>query len=274
MLRPRIVEIIDRSLGLKNGNRIFTSLEGENPGGSIKDHMVWGELQGLRKPQGTSPLVGVSEVSAGSTAASLAYYCRQWGLKCVLFVPTTASAEILSRLRSLGAEVHQEELKNIYEKYDELMASRKDLHRFDQLFDEGKRRHYHAFGSTVLKEVRHVHAICGAVGTGHSLRGISEGLATPCPVLTAEPEPSYKISGVRNIAQDRYGDKDTLTSSCFTQRIIIPEMALLPNKAIQTTEGEVLLGPSFSLVLAAVKTYLIDKTGQNIFAVGAALRRP
>lgn len=269
MLKPRFVEILESSLGLAKGHRIFTSLEGENPGGSIKDHMVLGELHQLQQLK-SSGFKGVSEVSAGSTALSLAYYSRQLNMPCVLFVPTTASSEVVARLQALGAEVHQEDLAVIYEKYDQVMATRPELFRFNQLYDENKRRHYHAFGHAVKNELGAMDAVIGSVGTGHSLRGVGEGIDSKLKTITAEPDESYKIPGVRNILLNRYGEQDALSAACFLQRTTVPKEALSEFKTLRTDKGEIEVGPSFSLVLAALKAYLVDKTEEKIFAVGAA----
>lgn len=274
MLKPHIVEIIDSACQLK-GNRIFTSLEGENPGGSMKDHMVKGEIESLLRSRRIFAGNGISEVSAGSTAAALAHYCPRYGLKCLLFVPSSVSSSVLTNLQSQGAEVHQEELSQIYAKYDSFLKNRNEFIRFNQLFDSGKRQHYHNFGSFLRHELKDIHAVIGGVGTGHSLRGIAEGIGGSVQTVTAEPDSLYKIPGVRNITQDRYGDEDKLSPSDFSQRLIIPEKQMLYNNEplLETSAGLIEMNPSFALVLAAAKTYLADKMHQRIFTVGANLKR-
>ena len=110
----------------------------------------------------------------------------------------------------------------------------------------------------------------GAVGTGHSLRGIGEGIDKNLKTITAEPDESHKIPGVRNILLNRYGDQDTLSAAYFLQRITVAKQSLSEFKSLRTDKGEIEVGLSFSLVLAALKTYLVDKTEQKIFTVGAA----
>lgn len=271
MLTPRIVELTDSCLGLKNGNRVFTSLEGENPGGSIKDHMVLGELRLLQKLK-DSGIQGVSEVSAGSTAASLAHYCDELSLKCVLFVPTTTNEEVIDSLRAKGAEVYREELSIVYNSYDRFMESRPDLFRFNQLFDDEKRKHYWAFGAAIRQRMGRVDSVFGAVGTGHSLRGISEGVGNTCHSVTTEPDASYKIPGVRNLELNRYGPLDTLAPAHFTQRIIVAEKEISRVKTLRTDFKDIEVNPSFALVLGGLEPYLSNKTEQSIFAIGASLK--
>lgn len=268
-LRPRIVEIIDPILQLKAGNRIFTSLEGENPGGSMKDHMVRGEIEELLKSKRLQKGGGVAEVSAGSTAVSLAHYCQRYDLQCVLFVPTGISPEIVNNLRSQGATVYQEDLAHIYSAFDVFMKSHPELIAFNQLYDSTKRRHYNSFGLFIQNEIGPISAVIGGVGTGHSLLGIAEGCGATVQAITAEPA-SFKVSGVRNVAIDRYGEQDSLGIDNFDQRFLITAQEFNPIESILTSEGEIQIGASFSLVLAAAKAYLKQKTHQKIFAISAS----
>jgi cysteine synthase len=270
--KPQIIEITDPCLQLENGNRVFSTLEGENPGGSMKDHMVRGEIEDLLKRNLIRSGGGISEVSAGSTATSLAHYCSEYGLKCVLFVPNGIAENIVVGLKEKGAEIHSEEMGVIYHNYDKFLAANSGLIRFNQLFDTHKRRHYHSLGFAIRREIGAVSAIIGGVGTGHSLLGTAEGLNCAW-VVTAEPESVFKVPGVRNIAVDRYGAEDFLGRQNFNQRILVGEQEILDKGSIITSAGLVQAGRSFNLVLTALRAYLQDKSNQRIFAMGAALKR-
>lgn len=270
--KPQIIEILDPCLGLGDGNRVFSTLEGENPGGSMKDHMVRGEIEDLLQRNIILKGGGVSEVSAGSTAASLAHYCPQYGLKCVLFVPTGIAENVVQNLKDKGAEIHSEDMNVIYGNYDKFLTTNSDLFRFNQLFDTGKRKHYHALGFAIRRELGAIDAVIGGVGTGHSLLGTAEGLNSRW-VVTAEPADTFKVSGVRNITADRYGAEDRLGPLDFNQRILVDEKDMLDKTEILTSEGMVQSGRSFNLVLAALRSFLQDKSGQKVFAMGAALKR-
>lgn len=269
----KIIEITDPYLELENNNRVFTTLEGENPGGSIKDHMVHGEIEDLLKKKSFNPKHGVSEVSSGSTATSLAYYCSQRGIRCVLFIPNTASWKLLAELQKQGAEVHTAETNSIYAFYDSYISQHPNLYRFNQLFDETKQRHYYDLGTQILHSLgQPVSAIIGGVGTGHSLLGTAQGLGGPL-IISAEPEPLLKISGIRNIEYERYGTQDTCQPAQFDRRMVITERMLPNMQSIFTTEGPVQIPPSFQLVLQALKIYLRNQSNLRVFALGASLKR-
>jgi cysteine synthase len=268
-----IVEIAASELNLRDGNRIFTSLEGENPGGSMKDHMVEGEIAYLFQSGQIKKGGIISEVSAGSTATSLAHYCREQKLQCTLFVPKTVAPTLVEALQSQGAEVFQEDMAEIYASYEKFLIARPGSIRFDQLFDFNKRRHYHSLGKRAAEFIgTPVSAIVGAVGTGHSLLGTAEG-ANAHWVVSAEPQSGFTVSGVRNIELNRYGDRDEISPKDFNQRVLVAEAQLVPKDTLETSAGTVKMGPSFKLVLAGIQEYLQGKSQQTVFALGASLKR-
>ncbi|MGZ3772287.1 MAG: pyridoxal-phosphate dependent enzyme [Pseudobdellovibrionaceae bacterium] len=269
----KFANIIDPFLQLENNNRVFTSLEGENPGGSIKDHMVKGELEDLIKENIIKKDDTISEVSSGSTALSLAYHCKVLGLKCILFLPETASWHLLADLQKLKAEVQTYEAKSIYAFYDSFSSRNPSVYRFNQLFDERKKRHYENFGSQILNHLGPMDAIIGGIGTGHSLLGTARGLNTPL-IISAEPDPSMQIVGVRNIEHERYGRLDACTPNLFHQRIIISQKSEFDLSPILTDYGAIEAPASFQLVMAAVKVFLLKgHKNLKIFALGASLKR-
>ncbi len=85
------------------GRKVAFKAEYTNPTGSFKD-------------RGSSPLVtflrsrGVTEAvedSSGNAGASFAAYAARAGIKAGVYVPATASAFKLERIRSYGAELHE-----------------------------------------------------------------------------------------------------------------------------------------------------------------------
>ncbi len=85
--------------------RLFTKLENQNPGGSIKDRIGLSmveaaERQGKLKPGGT-----IIEATAGNTGLGLALVASQKGYKMLVVVPDKMSQEKIFHLKALGANV-------------------------------------------------------------------------------------------------------------------------------------------------------------------------
>lgn len=270
---PTIVELTDLRLE-RAGTRVFTTLEGDNPSGSLKDRMVGGELSELLAAGALAPGDRVSEVSAGSTARSLAWYGRELELRVDLFVPDTLPEEETDGYAALGATVHRGNRETGYALYEDFCA-REHPHRLDQLSDASLSRHYRALGSAVNAKIGPVDAVIGAVGTGHSLLGTAAGM-TPRPlVVTAEPAEPFAIPGIRNIELERYGPQDACTPDLFDLRLVLSdeERAAFVDGVVRTDHGDVVGGASLGLVLAAARRLLAVRSVTRLFLIGATARR-
>jgi cysteine synthase A len=85
--------------------QIFAKLEGQNPGGSIKDRVALAiiesaEKQGALKKGGT-----VVEATSGNTGIGLALVCRAKGYKAVIVMPSSMSLGRRRLIASYGAEL-------------------------------------------------------------------------------------------------------------------------------------------------------------------------
>ncbi|MDO4245956.1 MAG: cysteine synthase A [Deinococcus sp.] len=84
---------------------VFIKLEGQNPGGSIKDRTAQGlvqdaEARGVLKPGGT-----IVEPTSGNTGIGLAQVAAARGYKLILCMPAQMSEERKRTLRAYGAEL-------------------------------------------------------------------------------------------------------------------------------------------------------------------------
>lgn len=252
MILSEIVRITDPRIA-DPSFELFTSLEGDNPGGSIKDHLVEGELTELRGKGLLAEGATVSEVSAGSTALSLAKWAPRFQLKCDLFVPEGTDPERIRALESAGANVMLAPMETIYAEHEKHRAWHK-TYFFNQLWDGTKERHYHSLGRRIRDERGSFPLALGAVGTGHSLKGVGHGL-NAADVMTAEPLAPLRIAGIRNILEVRYGDQDPCAERDFSRRLLVGPSELFEDKKISTSRGPVLIGQSFQLVLGAYLKY-------------------
>ncbi len=85
--------------------RIYAKLEGQNPGGSVKDRVALSmveqaEKEGLLKPGDT-----LIEPSSGNTGIGLAMVCKMKGYKIKIVLPSNVSVERKQLLAVWGAEV-------------------------------------------------------------------------------------------------------------------------------------------------------------------------
>jgi len=93
------------NLGVKKGINIFAKLEGENPGGSVKDrvgvYMIKdAEDRGILKVGYT-----IVEATAGNTGIGVALAAINKGYNVIFVVPEKFSVEKLTLMRALGATI-------------------------------------------------------------------------------------------------------------------------------------------------------------------------
>lgn len=267
MDEPTVVELVDSRIA-SDGVRLFTTLEGENPSGSIKDRMVRAELSELLAAGRLGAGDRVSDVSAGSTARSLAHHCRELGLVCDLFVPDVLPESFTAPLEELGATVHRGSREEGYALYDEFCAT-ENPHRFEQLSDHSLLRHYNALGAAVNEAVGPIDTVIGAVGTGHSVLGVAEAIEPRPFVVSAEPAEPNVVLGIRNVELERFGPMDACKPEMFDLRLVLDAGERKDFGRVVTDKGEMTIGASFALVLSAVERLLAQRPVERLFLVGA-----
>ncbi|MGW7103933.1 PLP-dependent cysteine synthase family protein [Streptomyces sp. NPDC054838] len=186
------------------GTEVLAKLESANPMGSSKDRAALymlraAELRGdLRPGSGT-----VIEATSGNTGISLAALCAARGYRCVIVLPDSATAERVSLLKALGAEVVQTPRES---GYSGAIAKAAELHAAtpgswfpcQHENPDNVRAHYETTGPEIWADTagRVDVLVCG-VGTGGTLSGIAQYLKEQNPevrVVAVEPENSPVLS--------------------------------------------------------------------------------
>src|SRR5438034_5439837 len=94
-----------RRLSERTGCEILGKAEFMNPGGSVKDRAALGIIQDAEARQVLEPGATIVEGTAGNTGIGLTVVGQAKGYRTVIVIPETQSAEKISLLRTLGAEV-------------------------------------------------------------------------------------------------------------------------------------------------------------------------
>lgn len=274
-MKTILVRLTDSKLNaVRNGHEIWTTLEGENPGGSLKDRMVIAELEHALKDGRLGPGDTVAEISAGSTALSIAVHSRRLGLKCALFLPKDTSTELKQELETLEAELHFcEPTLAAYQEFDEFCATR-PVWRFDQMRRPELKNHYAAWARTeIAPQFNSIDYVVAAVGTGLSLFGIRDGLMPQRGALSAEPREPRLIHGIRNLEKENFGPQDLCQINQIEKRIVLSAKEFFQTNYVETDHGPIYISDSFRVVLGAVERIASLNAKLTLFAVGSHNRR-
>lgn len=85
--------------------RLFAKLEGQNPGGSIKDRAALAMINAFERDGRLRPGGTLVEATAGNTGLGLALVAALKGYRLILVIPDKMSREKVLHLRAMGAEV-------------------------------------------------------------------------------------------------------------------------------------------------------------------------
>ncbi len=87
------------------GIRLFAKLEGNNPGGSVKDRAARSMILGAEARGELRPGMRLIEPTSGNTGIALAMIATTRGYPIELVMPDNATAERVQTMRAFGAEV-------------------------------------------------------------------------------------------------------------------------------------------------------------------------
>ena len=188
--------------------RIFAKLEFTNPTGSMKDRVAKAmveaaERDGRLKPGGT-----VVEYTAGTTGISLAIVCAAKGYNLKIVYSDAFTEEKRMMMQAFGTQITdvKSDGKRITEKLIKEMVetahkvSRQPGHWYcNQLSNHDGTAGYHQLGDEIWKQTNgKVDAFVHAVGTAHSIHGVTEALRKHNPdvkIVAVEPAESAVLSG-------------------------------------------------------------------------------
>jgi len=191
--------------------RLFAKLEGNNPGGSVKDRIAWymvkaAEAQGRLKPGST-----ILEATSGNTGIGLAMVGTDRGYKVKLVMPACVSMERRKVLEAFGAELvlspgaegTDGAIRLAHKLYDEHRNGYFMPNQFDN--PANVQAHYETTGKEVYEQTRGaVSVFVAGMGTSGTLMGAGARLKeynSAITVLGVEPNLGHKIQGLKNMTE-------------------------------------------------------------------------
>ena len=188
--------------------RIVAKLEGQNPGGSVKDRAAKWMIDEAEKDGILTPGSGqtVIESSSGNTGIALAMICRIRGYKLKIVLPENVSIERRQLLEVWGAEILPSpgaEGSNGAMRRAQAMAKEHDDWWFPFQYGNpaNPKAHYEGTGPEIWRDCPEVtHFVCG-LGTAGTIIGVGTFLKERNPhiqVWAIEPPTGEMVDGLKN----------------------------------------------------------------------------
>ncbi len=198
-----LVEI--RHLNPNPAVRIFAKLEGQNPGGSVKDRAALGMIKGALDRKEIQPGDRLVEATSGNTGIALAMIARQLGVHMTLIMPDNSTEERIKTMRAYGAEVILTPAAKTIEYSRELaeeMVEQQGYRMLNQFANpDNYKMHYRTTGPEIWRDTEgKVTHFVSAMGTTGTIMGVSRYLKEQNPDITivgTQPSEGSSIPGIR-----------------------------------------------------------------------------
>lgn len=272
-------------LGPSNGVEVWAKLEGENPGGSVKDRIalnmiVDGEKRGLIHPETV-----IIEPTSGNTGIGLAMVCAARSYRLILTMPETMSQERKTLLRAFGAELvltpGPKGMKGAIERAQDL-AEKESLVFMPGQFKNPANPEVHrkTTAPEILSALGGVPDVFVAgVGTGGTITGVGEVFKQEnpnCKIIAVEPKESPVLSGGQPGPHRIQGIGAGFIPEILNQEVIdevIPvdyEASQVMSQRLAKEDGLLVGISSGAVIQAALQAAKGLKSGQRIVTVLAS----
>lgn len=191
--------------------RIWGKLEGNNPGGSVKDRPARRMLEVAEATGELTRAKTIIEATSGNTGIALAMLGAAKGYRVVLCMSAGVSLERRRVLEALGARIvltsAREGTDGAIRRAREMFD--RDPDRFylpDQYSNEHNAlAHYETTGPEIVAQTEgELDAFVAGMGTTGTLMGVSRYLREHCPrarVVGIEPPMGHRIQGLKNMRE-------------------------------------------------------------------------
>jgi cysteine synthase B len=194
----------------KEGVRLFLKLEGNNPGGSVKDRPAFNMINEALKRGDVKKGGTLVEATSGNTGIALAFISKLLGLNMVLVMPENSTEERVKTMRAYGAEVILTPADIGIEGSRDVAFKLRDekgytlLNQFEN--DDNWKAHYKTTGPEIWKTTNgKITHFVSAMGTTGTITGVSTYLKeqnTNVTIVGAQPADGARIPGIRKWSPD------------------------------------------------------------------------
>jgi cysteine synthase B len=190
----------------RRGNVILGKLEGNNPGGSVKDRPAYSMIRRAEERGDIRPGDRLIEATSGNTGIALAMIAAMKGYRMTLIMPDNLSSERRASMAAYGAELILTPASKGGMEFARDLAMQMQAEGQGRVLDQfanpdNPRAHYETTGPEVLRDTdgRITHFV-SAMGTTGTIMGVGRYLKernAAIQVIGAQPAEGSQIPGIR-----------------------------------------------------------------------------
>lgn len=199
-----------KNIPTKKGVTICGKLEGNNPGGSVKDRAAFGMIQGALERGDIKKGDKLVEATSGNTGIALAMIAKLEGLAMTLLMPENSTKERIDTMRAYGATViltPSEKTIEFSRKEAERMANEEGYFMLNQFANpDNYGMHYKTTGPEIWRDTQEqVTHFVSSMGTTGTIMGVSRYLKeqnSAVQIVGTQPTEGSRIPGIRRWSRE------------------------------------------------------------------------
>src|SRR3984893_12106275 len=227
--------------------RIMVKLEGQNPGGSVKDRAAKSMIEEAEKDGSLNPGQVILESSSGNTGIGLAMIAKVKGHPFKVVLPDNVSVERRQALEVWGAEIIPSDAaggsNGAMRKAQQLAADHPDWwfpYQYGNLANP--KAHYEGTGPEIWRDCPEITHFVAGLGTSGTLMGVGRFLKERNPevqIWAVEPPVGEMVDGLKNFDE---GFVPPIFTECDGYELLDRKKVVGPRESIEWTRRLVDVG--------------------------------
>jgi cysteine synthase B len=199
------VEILH--IGVNPNVKIFAKLEGNNPGGSVKDRPAYNMIKSAIERGDLKPGMKLIEATSGNTGIGMALVANLFGVEIELALPSTSTKERTLTMEAYGAKVVLLDTIEACRDYAEQKAATGEYYLLNQFANpDNFLAHYKTTGPEIWRDTAEkITHFVSSMGTTGTIMGVSRYLKEKNPaiqIVGCQPTEESSIPGIRRWAPE------------------------------------------------------------------------
>ena len=187
--------------------KIYAKLEGNNPGGSVKDRPAFNMIKSAFERGDINKDTVLIEATSGNTGIGMALVANLFGIKIELVMPSNSTKERVQTMEAYGAKVILLENIEVCRDYAEEKGSQEGYYLLNQFANpDNYMAHYKTTGPEIWRDTEHqVTHFVSSMGTTGTIMGCSRYFKeqnAAIQIVGCQPTEESSIPGIRRWSKE------------------------------------------------------------------------